>query len=111
MRSMINYIQTNQDVLNSNLNILDDNIWKNLFENIKNGLDQTNKINEISICYNVDKKNIIKDFFNYIIRNYEYSNNPKFLDFVENVVHFEDCNDKYYVSYSLSKLSKFIKEL
>jgi hypothetical protein len=67
-------------------------------------------IQEISNNYNIDKKNIIKDFINYIIRNHDNMNIPKFFDFVENIVHFEDCKNSYYVNYSLIKLSTLLKD-
>ena len=40
-------------------------------------------IQEISIKYNIDKKNIIKDFLNYIIYNYPNYINSDFLNFVD----------------------------
>jgi hypothetical protein len=68
-------------------------------------------VNNTSITYNIDKKNIIKDFFNYIIRNCEINNVPEYLKFVENIIHFEDCKNSYYISYSIVKLSALLKEL
>ena len=44
-----------------------------------------NLVHSISINYNIDKKNIIKDFLNYIIKNYPKYVNSKFLNFVENI--------------------------
>ena len=111
IRSMINFMQSNQHIVNSNIYIIDDNTWKQLFNNIKNGENQFTTINKLSYDFNMDKKNIIKDFLNYIIRNYEELNTPKLFDFVENIIHFEDCKNDYYINYSLSKLSKLLKEL
>jgi replication factor C subunit 3/5 len=111
IRSMINFMQSNQHIVNSNIYIIDDNTWKQLFNNLKNGENQFATINKLSYDFNMDKKNIIKDFLNYIIRNYEELNTPKLFDFVENIIHFEDCKNDYYINYSLSKLSKLLKEL
>ena len=111
IRSMINFMQSNQHIVNSNIYIIDDNTWKQLFDSLKNGENQFVTINKLSYDFNMDKKNIIKDFLNYIIRNYEELNTPKLFDFVENIIHFEDCKNDYYINYSLSKLSKLLKEL
>jgi DNA polymerase III delta prime subunit len=114
IRSMINFMQSNQNIKDDDINIIDDNVWDNLYNKIKQGDELTkltNFINETSSKYNIDKKNIIKDFLNYIIRKYEYLNTPKYLNFVENIIHFEDCKNSYYVNYSIINLSSLIKEL
>jgi len=113
IRSMVNFMQSNQNI-KDNIYIIDNNVWNELFNKIKNKHDISSLnsfINEISINYNVDKKNIIKDFLNYIIRNKELINTPKYFNFIENIVHFEDCKNSHYVNYSLIKLSKLLCEL
>jgi replication factor C subunit 3/5 len=112
IRSMINFMQLNQNIKEVSINIIDDNIWNNLYNKIKEGHSitiLTLYVNEISIKYNIDKKNIIKNFFNYIIRNCEITHITDFLNFVENVIHFEDCIHTHYVNYSLSRLSKLLQ--
>ena len=114
IRSMINVMQSNQNIKDPNICIIDNSIWEQLFNKIKNGDDLESLIlftNDISYKYNMDKKHIIKDFLNYIIRNKEYLNIPKYFNFVENIIHFEDCKNNYYVNYSLIKLSTLLKEL
>jgi DNA polymerase III delta prime subunit len=121
IRSMINFMQSNQDIVkrfnnNSNelfLNIIDDNVWLELIDKLKNKIEIEliiKFINEISIKYNIDKKNIIKNFLNYIIRYHNKIVNNKFLNFVENLMHSQDNNNKIYLYYSLSRLSSFISE-
>jgi replication factor C subunit 3/5 len=105
IRSMINFMQTNQNV--KDINIIDKNVWNKLYKNIQNIQESEKYINEISIIYNIDKKNIIKDFLNYIIRNYNINEN--FLIFVENIMHFQECKNSYYINYSLLRLTSFIK--
>ena len=86
---------------------------KDRFEKIKNQDDLASLkvfINNVSGQYNIDKKNIIKDFLNYIIRNKENLNVPEYFNFVENIIHFEDCKNSDYVNYSLIKLSTLLKE-
>ena len=34
----------------------------------------------------------------------------KYLNFIENIMHFEDCKNSYYVNYSLVRLSDLLKD-
>ena len=89
IRSMINFMQSNQNLKEDCTNIIDNNVWNNLYNKIKKG-DELEKmslyINNISLKFNIDKKNIIKDFLNYIIRNCEIKNVPEYLNFIENII-------------------------
>jgi DNA polymerase III delta prime subunit len=114
IRSMLNFIQSNQYLLvdNNKLNIVDNNVWSDFFDKIKTitKLEDLNKyIYNISVQYNIDKKNIIKDFLNYIIRMKQTCVTTEFLKFVENLTHTQDCKNTHYVDYSLSMLMKFVK--
>ena len=110
IRSMINFIQTNQDIKNKNLNIIDNTIWKILIEKIsKKDKNTYNYIINLTNNYNIDNKNIIKFFLNYIIQNNTEIVNSEFLDFVENIMHSQISNNKIFLNYVLIKLQKFIK--
>lgn len=120
IRSMINFMQTNQDIIkikdnkigNTILYVIDNDVWENLTERfIKK--EEKNKIfeyiSEISIKFNMNKKNIIKSYVNYITRHkHQYINEP-FLNFVEYIMHLDDAyNNKLYIYYSIHRLSVFI---
>jgi replication factor C subunit 3/5 len=116
IRSMINFMQSNQDIINfdskdeSSICIIDNDIWENIIEKIKKREKIENicsYVHLISIKYNIDKKNIIKDFLNYIIRSKPQSTTPEFLNFVENLMHSQNLNNKNHIFYSLSRLSSF----
>ena len=117
IRSIINFMQSNQDIVKQNIdndfkfNIIDNNIWETLIAMLLKR-EKINTLNEyiysISIKYNIDKKNIIKDFLNYIIRNYSKYVNTQFLEFVENLLHSQVQNNNVYINYSLTQLSSFI---
>lgn len=119
IRSMINFMQSNQDIVKNNsefvelnLNIIDNTIWEKLIEKILNC--ESNEIiffyiYNLSITYNIDNKNIIKNFLNYIIRNKQNIITNEFLKFVENIMHSQNYNNQIYVNYSLLRLSSFIK--
>ena len=112
IRSMINFMQSNQHIINPNnnisFNVLDNEVIENLTEKIKNKEKLENicsYVYETSIKYNIDKKNIIKNFLNYIIRNYPKKINSNFLNFIENIMHSNNINNNIYINYSLSRLS------
>lgn len=112
IRSMINYMQSNQHIINYDFYIIDNNVWENLYlkcTELKRE-DIWIYIKEISKKYNINKKNIIKDFLNYIIRNKEKVVSNKLLHFIENILHFSECKQQYYISYVLLKLSFFFSE-
>jgi len=119
IRSMINFMQSNQNISFNELNIIDKDVWDTLYNLFKTKTSlQTiiTQFNNVSIKYNIDKKNVIKDFLNFIIRNKvseedNLINNTKFYSFIENILHFEECNDNHYVNYSLLRISSLIKEL
>jgi len=115
IRSMINFMQSNQHIINPNnnisFNVLDNEVFENLTEKIKNKEKLENicsYVYETSIKYNIDKKNIIKNFLNYIIRNYPKKINSNFLNFIENIMHSNNINNNIYINYSLSRLSSFL---
>ena len=108
IRSMINFMQSNQNLENESLNIIDNYVWEELLTKIGNREKIeiiSDYIHVISINYNIDKKNIIKDFLNYIIKTYPKYVNNKFLDFVENLMHSQNQNVNSHVNYLISRLS------
>jgi len=109
IRSMINFIQVNQNNLNK-MNVMNEKIWMEMTDKIKNkNLLQQNKfIQQISFKYNIDKKNIIKNYLNYLIIHKEIT--TEFLNFIENLVHVQNCNHSFYINYILAKLSYFFSK-
>jgi DNA polymerase III delta prime subunit len=111
IRSMINFIQSNQNLESESLNIIDSDIWEELLKKItsRERLESiTNYIHTVSINYNIDKKNIIKDFLNYIIKIHPKYVSSKFLDFVENLMHSQNQNNNTHINYSISRLSSLL---
>jgi len=122
MRSMINFMQTNQDIVQSNnsiislnnsnqYNIINSLIWESIISKMKTkeSLEKlANYVQFISVKYNVDKKYIINEFLNYIIRNKSEFVTTDILDFIENIMHSQISDTNIYVNYALSKLSCFI---
>ena len=114
IRSMINFIQSNQNnIQNLQLNIIDEYVWNELYEKIQNKKNTIEMlfafIMNTSVLYNIDSKNIIKSFLNYIIRYKQEIVNESFLRFVENLLHYPECKNTIYVNYTLSTLLTIIK--
>ena len=134
LRSMLNFMQSNQDVVNlvetensdnkntqtnkkskniilHNLFIIETKIWEEILSKLKSkeNLDSMiNYIHLISKKYNTDKKSIIKEFLNYIIRNNSIELNNSFLDFVENTMHLQNINNNIIINYFLSTIMSFV---
>jgi DNA polymerase III delta prime subunit len=116
IRSMINFIQSNQNAVKLENNepilyIIDSDVWESIISMIlkrENIEIIKNFIHKISIEYNIDKKNIIKDFLSYIIHNHSKYVSNKFLDFVENLMHSQIQNNNIHIFYALSRISSFI---
>ena len=122
IRSMINYMQSNQDLIHE-CKIIKNDLWiqltKYLKKNTTNTKNTTNakntknikienilkKINKISRDYNIEPKNIIKNYLNYIIRNYKIT--PEFLYHIENIMHVQDCKTEHLLNYIVCKLKIF----
>jgi len=110
IRSMINFMQSNQNT-EIKVNVIDNDIWNELINKLikrENTENIINFIHSISINYNIDKKNIIKDFLNYIIKNYSTYVNADFLNFVENLIHSQVQNNNVIVNYSITKLMSLL---
>mgnify|MGYP005993395581 CR=1 FL=1 len=111
IRSMINYIQSNQHNITNN-SIISHSTWEKLTISIKNK-DKYNENKSISLFYdisneyNIDIKNIIKDYLNYIIHNKPEYLSSSFLKFTEFVIHLVNPNNIQIINYIVLKLNYF----
>ena len=99
IRSMINYIQSNQ-YIKKKKNIINNEIWINLIKEIRDNIDLQSfnkEIIGISNKYEIDIKYIIKTFIVFIINNYMITN--KFLNEIEILIHQIDNNLNTSISY------------
>lgn len=89
IRSMINFLQLNQNLEDWNNSIITNDVWDKIFDLHKqnNSIILKQYIQEISINYNIDKKSILVKYFNYIVRNKIKSTTSYFLDNVQVIVH------------------------
>ena len=128
IRSMINYMQSNQDLIHE-CKIIKNDLWVQLTKYFKKTTKDTKdtkdtkttkttnnikiesilkKINKISREYNIEPKNIIKNYLNYIIRNYPITSD--FLYNIENIMHVQDCKTEHLLNYIIYKLKIFFTQ-
>ena len=116
IRSMINYLQLNQ---NLNMKEWNENIMsikvleelQNLFMSPKKTKEEILQfIHNISIKYNIDKKTIVQKYFNHIIRNYPKYIVPEFLNIIQIILHNNNNNNiEETINYVSIKLIEFYK--
>jgi|UniRef100_A0A6C0AS03 replication factor C subunit 3/5 len=112
IRSMINFIQLNQKSTIWNMNIITNEVWEQLYNKLKTTTDNMvllKYIHEITIQYNIDKKNLMKQYFNYIIRTKKEEVTTDFLNIVEFLLHSSDTNMNHLITYFIEKLQKKIE--
>lgn len=107
IRSMINYMQSNQTNIDTK-KIIDCCVWKSLHDSILKGNKYSlKKFSEIENNYNINTKNIIKGFINYIISCMKY-NSASFLDFCELIMHLQESNDIYMKNYFIEHIKQYV---
>ena len=111
IRSMINYIQSNQSIIMAK-EVVDDSTWDDLTALIKDKEHYRTAIpqfDKISADYNIEIKNIIKDYLNYIIHTNPQYLSSTFLKFSEFVIHLPEPNASHIVNYMVLKLHAFFQ--
>ena len=106
VRSMINYIQSIQ---NSQTNhVINDAIFEELYKRLITPSESLSKltlhITKLSSMYNIDSKNIIKHYLNFIIRSKPQLITASFLSTLENAMHCQDCSTDCFINYILTKM-------
>lgn len=107
IRSMINYMQSNQD-LSESTRVIDESVWNQLTDYIleKRTTDTHDLLDGVSIEYNIDTRSIIKDYLNYIIRYRSAFVTHDFLKFAEFVMHQGDTKIAHLRSYTVISLQE-----
>jgi replication factor C subunit 3/5 len=109
IRSMINFIQLNQNLHEWGNTIIKSTVWEKLHDMLKN--ENTKEvlkyIHTICIQYNMDKKNIIQTYFNYIIRNHGYLITTKYLNIITSLIHATDVNIETILKYFCNNLQNY----
>jgi len=122
IRSMINYMQTNQDNIRQ-INVITDDIWSEMTRRfIATGTggeekedDNVNQLmnyfNDIGFTYCVEPRTIIKFYCYYIIRNRLEFVTPEFLNRVEHMIHLQNIRSEYIVRYFILSIRKYFTSI
>tara|TARA_B110001450_G_scaffold256463_1_gene287082 strand:+ start:10986 stop:11930 length:945 start_codon:yes stop_codon:yes gene_type:complete len=109
IRSMINYIQSNHSNL-LKIKILDNIIWQNLLKIllVKNKNYISKYIDNIILEYNIEIGNLLKNFFNYIIKYHENYITNNLIKLIEYIIHLNDSNNNYIKHYFILRMKEIL---
>ena len=101
IRSMINFIQLNQNLSEWSGSIITNDSWEKMYglHRDENIIELKDFIQHISIKYNIDKKGIMIKYFNYILRNKIHNTTQLFLDNIEVITHSENADLNSIIDY------------
>lgn len=108
IRSMINYIQLNNDTKNI---IISNKTWEETIKKLKSGKNEkiTNYINDNCTKYNINLKSYLIEFFNYILSKKKYSLNTEWLNNIQYIIHNNNVDDEYILDYFINKFIELYK--
>jgi replication factor C subunit 3/5 len=96
IRSMINFVQLNQNIVQWNEHIITDDVCKTLhavfIHKTRSIVEYLKYFHEKSCQYNIDKLSILKMYFHYLIREKSDILTPRILDIMEHIFHNADTN-------------------
>lgn len=98
IRGMINYMQSNQSASETACKIIHPGIWTELLD-LKTASEMSRSFNRISKEYNVEKKSMMMQFLNYIIRTRQTMVTPALLTQVEHAIHNQEYKSSHVVEY------------
>jgi replication factor C subunit 3/5 len=112
IRSMINFIQLNQNITDWSLTIVNDALWEKIHNLLlsADANDIMEYIDYLSIQYNIDKLHILKNYFNYIIRKKKEYVNRTILHIMEDIMHLKEIDIHHIVFYFVMNLQKHYHE-
>jgi len=106
IRGMINYMQSNQSASESECKIIHPGIWSELLE-LKTASELSVGLNRTSKEYNIEKKSMMLQFLNYIIRTHQTEITPELLTQVEHAIHSQEYKSNHVVEYISLVITKW----
>jgi len=96
IRSMINFIQLNQNLSEWSGHIIHIGVWEDIHRRLYDEEtvlpDFLKQIHTYSVQYNMDKKIVMQSYFNYALRTFTEIIHESYLDMIENCIH-NSCAD------------------
>ena len=97
IRSMINFMQSNQHTL-QHCKILKNDVWDEVVAE-PSAAAIVERFHCISKEYGIEIRNLIKQFLNHIIRTHADRVTSEFLNSVEHIMHNQECKSDYVLNY------------
>lgn len=115
IRSMINYIQTNQDHLQE-LHVITNNVWDRMVDLFRDpGCDIQQLMSyfrEIGSRYYIDPRTIIKQFLYYIVRHRsDEMVSVSLLNSIEHIIHLHHIRNEYIIHYFILKFRLYFRSI
>ena len=112
IRSMINFIQLNQHIIDWNKIIVTNDIYEKIHSLLINKEISISQIIikffEISIQYNKDKRNILNEYIHFIIRYKSSLVSVKLLNIIESTIHSIDTDIQQLLVYFFSNFREIL---
>jgi replication factor C subunit 3/5 len=113
IRSMINYIQTNQEHLQE-LHVITNSVWGKLVELFRDPACDIATIKtyfrEIGERYYIDPRTIIKNFMYYIVRHQsDEMVSVSLLNSIEHIIHLHHIRNEYVIHYFILKIRAYFQ--
>jgi len=115
IRSMINYIQTNQEHLQE-LHVITNSVWEKLVDLFRDSACDIATIKtyfrEIGERYYIDPRTIIKNFMYYIVRHRSHEMvSVALLNSIEHIIHLHHIRNEYIIHYFILKIRAYFQRL
>ena len=103
IRSMINFIQVNQGISDWDINTINDSVYDKIHEllfvkKVKNKIVQE-YLSSISYQYNIDKRNILTNYYNYIIYKKKEFFDRRILRNIGELIHNNITNMNHHLQF------------
>jgi len=108
LRGMINFMQSNQSV--PECKIIHQHVWANILKT-PSAADVANKFHTISLKYGIEKRNMLRQFLNTIIRSHTASITSDLLNRIEHIMHNQECNTDYVMQYISLIITKWARDM
>ena len=107
LRGMINFMQSNQSV--ADCKIIHEDVWNHVLKT-QSAADAANKFNTISLKYGIEKRNMLRQFLNNIIRSHTTSVTSDLLNRIEHIMHNQECKTEYVMQYISLVITKWARD-
>ena len=85
-------------------------VWNNVLK-MPSAPDAANKFNIISLQYGIEKRNMLRQFLNSVIRSHTTSITSDLLNRIEHIMHNQECKTEYVMHYISLVITKWAREM